>query len=49
MKVKEMEKVSCDKERMRDKIVTFSKFGATGHGGITRLSLWEICMLLLKD
>jgi beta-ureidopropionase / N-carbamoyl-L-amino-acid hydrolase len=34
-----MKNVSCDKERMKDKIVTFSKFGDTGRGGITRLSL----------
>lgn len=31
--------LSCDKKRMEDKIVTFSKFGDTGHGGITRFSL----------
>ncbi len=29
----------CDLERMQDKITTFSKFGDTGHGGITRFSL----------
>ena len=29
----------CSKERMEDKITTFSKFGDTGHGGITRFSL----------
>lgn len=29
----------CSKERMEDKIKTFSKFGATGNGGITRYSL----------
>lgn len=29
----------CSKERMQDKITTFSKFGDTGHGGITRFSL----------
>ncbi len=29
----------CDLERMQDKISTFSKFGDTGHGGITRFSL----------
>ncbi len=30
---------SCDKKRLEDKIITFSKFGATGNGGVTRLSL----------
>lgn len=37
---KEAEKMyTCDKARMEDKIVTFSKFGDAGHGGITRFSL----------
>ncbi|AJA47206.1 N-carbamoyl-L-amino acid hydrolase [Clostridium pasteurianum DSM 525 = ATCC 6013] len=36
-----MENVSCDIKRMEDKIVTFSKFGDTGKGGITRLALSE--------
>ena len=31
--------VSCSMERMEEKIKTFSKFGDTGRGGITRLSL----------
>lgn len=31
--------ISCSMKRMEDKIVTFSKFGDTGKGGITRLSL----------
>lgn len=31
--------ISCSKERLQDKIETFSKFGDTGTGGITRLSL----------
>lgn len=31
--------LSCSKERMEDKIKTFSKFGDTGKGGVTRLSL----------
>lgn len=31
--------VSCSMERMDDKIKTFSKFGDTGNGGITRFSL----------
>lgn len=30
---------SCSLERMKDKIETFSRFGATGNGGITRYSL----------
>lgn len=29
----------CDKERIEEKIKIFSKFGATGNGGVTRLSL----------
>lgn len=29
----------CCLERMKDKINTFSSFGDTGNGGITRLSL----------
>ncbi|WP_010239106.1 Zn-dependent hydrolase [Clostridium arbusti] len=36
-----MKNISCDIKRMEDKIVTFSKFGDTGKGGITRLSLTE--------
>ena len=31
--------IRCNKERLNDKIVTFSKFGDTGNGGITRFSL----------
>ncbi len=31
--------ISCSKERLQDKISTFSQFGATGNGGITRLAL----------
>ena len=31
--------VTCSLERLNDKIHTFSKFGDTGHGGITRFSL----------
>lgn len=34
-----MRDISCDLNRMEDKIVTFSKFGDTGNGGITRLAL----------
>lgn len=30
---------TCSRERMEDKIKTFSKFGDTGHGGITRYAL----------
>jgi N-carbamoyl-L-amino-acid hydrolase len=30
---------TCSKERLHDKIRAFSQFGATGNGGITRLSL----------
>jgi beta-ureidopropionase / N-carbamoyl-L-amino-acid hydrolase len=33
--------LSCDKERLQEKILTFSKFGDTGRGGVTRLSLSE--------
>ncbi|MDR3243044.1 MAG: Zn-dependent hydrolase [Clostridiales Family XIII bacterium] len=32
---------NCDKARLQNKIDTFSKFGDTGTGGITRLSLSE--------
>ena len=31
--------ITCDLQRMEDKIKTFSAFGDTGHGGITRFSL----------
>lgn len=31
--------VSCSEQRMEDKLRTFSKFGDTGNGGITRFSL----------
>lgn len=34
-----MDMLTCSKDRMEDKIRTFSKFGDTGKGGITRLSL----------
>lgn len=33
--------MQCSMERMEDKIVTFSRFGDTGKGGITRFSLSE--------
>lgn len=36
--------LTCDKERLEDKIVTFSKFGDAGHGGITRFSLSEAAL-----
>lgn len=31
--------LKCDNKRMEEKIVTFSKFGDAGHGGVTRYSL----------
>ena len=31
----------CSRERMEEKIKTFSKIGDAGHGGITRYSLSE--------
>ncbi len=33
--------LKCDKERLGEKITTYSKFGDTGRGGITRLCLSE--------
>jgi len=33
--------LSCDKERLQEKLLAFSKYGDTGRGGITRLSLSE--------
>lgn len=33
--------LQCDKKRLEDKILTFSKFGDTGNGGITRFALSE--------
>jgi beta-ureidopropionase / N-carbamoyl-L-amino-acid hydrolase len=33
--------ISCSKERLQEKIKTFSKFGDTGNGGITRLCFTE--------
>lgn len=36
--------LTCDKERLEDKILTFSKFGDAGHGGITRFSLSEAAL-----
>lgn len=34
----------CDKNRMEDKIKTFSQYGDAGHGGITRYSLSEAAL-----
>lgn len=34
----------CSKERLQDKITTFSKFGATPNGGITRLSMSDAAL-----
>ncbi len=36
-----MNNFKCSQERLEDKIVTFSRFGDTGNGGITRLTLTE--------
>ena len=33
--------ITCSKERMEEKVKTFSKFGDTGCGGVTRLSFTE--------
>ena len=33
--------INCSMERLEDKIKTFSKFGDTGKGGITRLCFTE--------
>ena len=41
--------VSCSKERMEDKIKTFSKFGDTGKGGITRLCFTEAELAARKE
>lgn len=37
--------ITCNKDRLDDKIKTFSTFGATGNGGITRFSLSPEAML----
>lgn len=34
--------LTCDKDRVQNKIETFAKFGATGNGGITRFSLSDM-------
>jgi len=39
----------CDKKRLEDKILTFSKFGDAGHGGITRFSLSEAALQARKE
>ncbi len=39
----------CDKNRMEDKIKTFSKFGATENGGITRYSLSAEALMARKE
>ncbi|HWT74094.1 MAG TPA: Zn-dependent hydrolase [Mobilitalea sp.] len=41
--------VICSLERMEDKIKTFSKFGDTGKGGITRFSLSEEAITARKE
>ncbi|WP_099466900.1 Zn-dependent hydrolase [Konateibacter massiliensis] len=41
--------VQCNYERMEDKINTFSKFGDTGNGGITRFSLSEEAIAARKE
>lgn len=40
---------TCSLERMKDKIQTFSKFGDTGKGGITRLSLSKAALQARKE
>ncbi|WP_099206136.1 Zn-dependent hydrolase [Scatolibacter rhodanostii] len=41
--------VSCSAERLEDKIKTFSKFGDTGRGGITRFSLSPEALVARKE
>lgn len=41
--------VQCNYNRMEDKIKTFSKFGDTGNGGITRFSLSEEAIEARKE
>ncbi len=41
--------VQCNYERMEDKIKTFSRFGDTGKGGITRFSLSEEALAARKE
>ena len=39
----------CNYERLEDKIQTFSKFGDTGKGGVTRFSLSEEAIMARKE
>lgn len=41
--------ITCSLERMEDKIKTFSGFGDTGHGGITRFSLSPEAIMARKE
>ena len=41
--------IQCNYERMEDKIKTFSRFGDTGKGGITRFSLSEEALAARKE
>ncbi|MDR1549022.1 MAG: Zn-dependent hydrolase [Hungatella sp.] len=41
--------IQCNYERMEDKIKTFSRFGDTGRGGITRFSLSEEALAARKE
>ncbi|WP_349948156.1 Zn-dependent hydrolase [Lacrimispora sp. BS-2] len=41
--------IQCNYERMEDKIKTFSRFGNTGRGGITRFSLSEEALAARKE
>ena len=41
--------VTCDTARMEEKIRTFSRFGDTGNGGITRLSLSPAALEARKE
>ena len=40
---------SCNLERMKDKIQTFSQFGTTKNGGITRYSLSEAALIARQE
>lgn len=39
----------CSEDRVKDKIESFSKYGATGNGGITRYSLSTEAISLRKE
>jgi len=41
--------LSCSLERLSEKIKTFSKFGDTGNGGVTRFSLSEAALLARNE